>query len=149
MICRIRNLIYPSKMSPSEKKTKSDTGSDHTSSSHFETFDQILHWHLKEGLWYNPDLISDLFSAFPLSADNQALLINATNNAAINLECMECILSKLTPAQKAIGIVTGHNLANSLLVGVYLNMFSPRIPVKVFKTRELAQIWLEEQISEK
>ncbi len=131
-----------------KSKTASDELSDGLPASPFENLDNILHWQLKEGLWYNPELIAELFLSFPISDETRALLIHASDNAALNLECMECILSMLSPSQKAIGIVTGHNLATSLLVGFFVNMHNPKIPVRVFKNKELAQVWLKGMTAE-
>jgi hypothetical protein len=115
----------------------------------FEYFDRLIYWKLHEGHWYTVNMITELFSTQNFQSNSHVLLINASNNAALNLECMECILSQQDQTRKAIAVVTGQNLATYLLVGFYLNMNKPGIPVHIFKTDDLARAWLKKQLSSK
>jgi hypothetical protein len=110
-------------------------------------FDNLVYWKLQDGVWYTDELIKELFSGEIAPESNPALLINAANNAAVNLECMRCILSLQGSSRKVIALVTEDNIATSLLIGFFINSNKPSMPFRLFKTDELAQAWIKEELA--
>jgi hypothetical protein len=104
----------------------------------------IIHWELEEGVWYSKDLVEAELAQLEREAGKQmhGLLVNASFNAVINLECMEQLISCASPFRKAIAIVTGDNLATYLMIKFYLSNLSEDQPVKFFRSEEQAKGWL-------
>lgn len=111
---------------------------------------QIVHWKLCDGLWYSAGIIREHLASQQrlVGTDNYVLLINATDNALLNLECMESLLSFDAGNRKAIAIVTEDNLATFIMVGFYIKMHKPQIPLRLFKTEKIACSWLSEHLGE-
>jgi hypothetical protein len=111
-------------------------------------YDRIHCWNLEEGLWYTADLIGELHALQETltGSDAYGLLVNAANNAVLNLECLERLVAPEACSPKAIAIVTGENLATFITANFFLKTSPLQIAVKLFKTEEIARTWLKERI---
>jgi hypothetical protein len=116
----------------------------------FDYFNRIIYWELEEGLWYTPDLIAAQLALHEgaIGANRHGLLVNATFNAVLNLECMEYLITHESPYRNALAIVTGENLATFLMVKFYISTMTLEKPVKLFKSQESARVWLMEKSME-
>jgi hypothetical protein len=127
-----------------EKETNKKFGVQPDAS--FDYFNRIIYWELEEGLWYTPDLIEAQMAQLEnvTETDKHGLLVNATFNAVINLECMEQLIKNESPFRNAIAIVTGGNLATFMMAKFYISTMTIKTPIKLFKSQDQARVWLME-----
>jgi hypothetical protein len=130
-----------------EPKKKTNKELNDESGTPVDYFNRIIYWELEEGLWYTPGLIEEQLASHEkvIGTERHGLLVNATFNAVINLECLEHLIKHESPYRNAVAIVTGENLATFLMVKFYMSTMRVERPVKLFKSKESARVWLMEQ----
>jgi hypothetical protein len=111
----------------------------------FEYSGTVLSWKLLDGQWYSAEQVRQIFSIRQVRAGTQSYLITATESAVLTLECIDALLAQAASSVRGIAFVTGYNIASSLMVGFYIRMKKPELPVGLFKTEVQAMEWLKEQ----
>jgi hypothetical protein len=133
-----------------KEKKKTDSNQPDMSGASFEYADQILSWNLEEGSWYTAEIIGEQLAYQKLltGTAQYGLLMNASNNVVINLECMERLINQEDANRKAIAIVTGENLATFLMVSFFINTNCFQRKIGLFRTEDMARAWLNERVSQ-
>ncbi|HXC05541.1 MAG TPA: hypothetical protein VNZ86_12355 [Bacteroidia bacterium] len=108
----------------------------------------IISWRLEEGCWYTPDQVSEEMAKHEILAGTKsfALLVDASNNAVMDLECTERIICQGSVHRKAVAILTGENLASRLMLNFYVQKCESKGAVRMFKSEAIALSWLQEQL---
>ena len=116
---------------------------------HYDPEESILYISIFEGAEMNLEVTKFHYKIIAELTENKphAVLLDASVYFSVDKESMEFTSQAETMSKR---IATAHfdpNIANDITVNFFKARFKPPGPVKIFKTKPEALLWLKEQIS--